>query len=155
MTNSERTLFTAVGGLDGLRRLSHAFYDQVVADELLAPLFANFTPTHIDHVAVWLGEIFGGPATFTERLGGHQALLTSHLGLNIQQEHRTRWLELMGKAIERELPDDPELRRQVSEYFEWGTAIAVDVSQSPVGTDLGEPGPTPRWGWKGLIKHQP
>jgi hemoglobin len=37
-------------------------------------------------------------------------------------------------------------------YFDWGTAIAQDVSQSPVGTDLGAPGPTPRWGHDGLVK---
>jgi hypothetical protein len=27
---------------------------------------------------------------------------------------------------------------------DWGTAIAQDASQSPVGTGLGKPGPTPR-----------
>jgi hemoglobin len=35
-------------------------------------------------------------------------------------------------------------------YFEWGTAIAQEVSQDPVGSDLGDPGPTPRWGREGL-----
>lgn len=155
MTNSERTLFEAVGGLEGLRRLSGAFYKGVLADELLAPVFANFTATHVDHVALWLGEIFGGPATFTEQLGGHQALLNSHLGLKITEEQRTRWMELMTAAVEETLPADPELRHQVIEYFAWGTAIAREVSQDPAGTDLGSPGPTPRWGWQGLIKHQP
>ncbi|NNH74910.1 globin [Nocardia uniformis] len=152
--NAERTLFEAVGGLDGLCRLSNAFYEGVLADELLAPVFANFTVTHVDHVALWLAEIFGGPATFSAELGGHQALLNSHLGLRITEEHRARWLELMSDAIEQTLPAEPQLRRQVFDYFEWGTAIAREVSQDPVGTDLGTPGPTPRWGWQGLIKHQ-
>lgn len=151
MTERAETLYEAIGGMDALRRLSDTFYDGVLADRLLAPVFANFTRTHIEHVAVWLAEVFGGPAYFTADLGGHQALLRAHLGLTITEEQRTRWLELMAVAVGRELPDDALLRRRVMEYFEWGTRIARDVSAGPVGADLGTPGPTPRWGWDGLM----
>ncbi|MDW6060872.1 group II truncated hemoglobin [Streptomyces sp. FXJ1.4098] len=146
---TDTTLYDAIGGMDTLRRLSDTFYEAVLADPLLAPVFANFSRTHIEHVAVWLAEIFSGPARFTEELGGHQALLRSHLGLAITEEQRTRWMELMTAAVEKELPDDELLRRRVVEYFDWGTKIARDVSAGPVGQDLGEPGPTPRWGWNG------
>ncbi|WP_369184429.1 group II truncated hemoglobin [Streptomyces sp. Y1] len=146
------TLFEAVGGTDALRRLSRTFYDGVLADPLLAPVFADFTATHIEHVAVWLAEVFGGPTAFTDELGGHQALLRAHLGLAITEEQRLRWMELMAGAVRRELPDDAELRRRVLDYFDWGTRIAEDVSASPAGTDLGEPGPIPHWGWEGLEK---
>ena len=54
------SLYDDVGGIDGLRKLSMNFYDRVLADDVLAPMFAHFTPTHVDHVAVWLGEVFGG-----------------------------------------------------------------------------------------------
>jgi len=145
------TLYEAVGGIDGLRRLSDAFYDAVLADPLLAPVFADFSRTHIEHVAVWLGEVFGGPAAFTADLGGHQGLLRAHLGLAITEEQRVRWMELMGAAVDKELPDDGLLRRRVMEYFDWGTRIARDVSAGRAGEDLGEPGPTPRWGWDGLV----
>ncbi|MEV6398244.1 group II truncated hemoglobin [Streptomyces sp. NPDC051907] len=144
------TLYEAVGGADALQRLSDSFYEAVLADELLAPVFADFTPTHIEHVAVWLAEVFGGPARFTEELGGHQALLRAHLGLAITEEQRVRWVELMTAAVDKELPDDELLRKRVVEYFEWGTKIARQVSADPVGTDLGTPGPTPRWGWDGV-----
>ncbi|MCX5213811.1 group II truncated hemoglobin [Kitasatospora sp. NBC_00240] len=148
--NPSESLYDAVGGLEALRRLSNTFYDGVLADPLLAPVFADFTRTHIEHVAVWLAEIFGGPAAFTAELGGHQALLRSHLGLSITEEQRVRWMELMTVAVGKELPDDELLRRRVLEYFDWGTRIARDVSAAPVGEDLGDPGPTPRWGWDGL-----
>ncbi|MFJ1707711.1 group II truncated hemoglobin [Kitasatospora sp. NPDC088346] len=144
------TLYQAVGGIDALRRLSNTFYDLVLADPVLAPVFADFTRTHIEHVAVWLAEVFDGPADFTAELGGHQALLRAHLGLSITEEQRGRWMELMGTAVERELPDDELLRTRVMEYFDWGTTIAREVSAEPVGQDLGDPGPTPRWGWQGL-----
>ncbi|WP_406197090.1 group II truncated hemoglobin [Kitasatospora sp. NBC_01560] len=146
------SLYEAVGGIDALRSLSNTFYEGVLADPVLAPVFADFTPTHIEHVAVWLGEIFGGPARFTGELGGHQSLLRSHLGLAITEEQRGRWMELMADAVRKELPDDELLRRRVVEYFDWGTKIAKDVSAAPAGTDLGDPGPTPRWGWEGLEK---
>ncbi|MEU7124246.1 group II truncated hemoglobin [Streptomyces zaomyceticus] len=144
------TLYEAVGGADALRRLSETFYEGVLADPLLAPVFADFTAAHVEHVAVWLAEVFSGPAGFTAELGGHQALLRAHLGLGITEEQRLRWMELMTAAVEKELPDDALLRRRVVEYFDWGTRIAGDVSASAPGTDLGEPGPTPRWGWNGL-----
>ncbi|MEU9047489.1 MULTISPECIES: group II truncated hemoglobin [unclassified Kitasatospora] len=146
------SLYDAVGGIDALRRLSHTFYRGVLADPLLAPVFADFTPTHIEHVAVWLAEVFGGPTAFTDELGGHRALLHAHLGLEITEEQRLRWMELMAEAVRQELPADELLRRRVLEYFDWGTKIAEDVSASPAGTDLGEPGPTPRWNWEGLEK---
>ncbi|MFD5328056.1 group II truncated hemoglobin [Streptomyces sp. NPDC127092] len=151
-TDSDRstTLYEAVGGAEALRRLSDTFYEAVLADPLLAPVFADFTPAHVEHVAVWLAEVFSGPAGFTAHHGGHQALLTAHLGLAITEEQRLRWMELMTAAVEKELPDDALLRRRVIEYFDWGTRIAKDVSASAPGTDLGEPGPTPRWGWDGL-----
>ncbi|MDX6313711.1 MAG: hemoglobin [Streptomyces sp.] len=144
------TLYEAVGGTEALRRLSNTFYEAVLADPLLAPVFVDFTPTHIEHVAVWLAEIFAGPADFTADLGGHQALLRAHLGLSITEEQRLRWMELMTAAVDKELPDDELLRRRVLEYFDWGTRIARDVSAASVGEDLGDPGPTPRWGWDGL-----
>jgi hemoglobin len=151
MTERSETLIEAIGGIDALRRLSNTFYDAVLADPRLAPVFANFSRTHVEHVAVWLTEVFGGPARFTDELGGHQALLRAHLGLSITEEQRLRWMELMAAAVEKELPADELLRRRVVEYFDWGTRIARDVSAGPVDEDLGEPGPTPRWGWDGLV----
>jgi hemoglobin len=145
------TLYEDAGGMEGLRRLSGSFYQRVLADPLLAPVFASFTPTHVDHVAVWLAEVLGGPGEFTARLGGHHALLESHLGLDIRDEHRQRWLELMDQAIGEVLPGQPRLHDALMAYFDWGTAIAQDVSRDPAGTDLGTPGPTPRWGYDGLI----
>ncbi|MFB6777655.1 group II truncated hemoglobin [Streptomyces sp. NPDC056352] len=150
MSERPETLYKAVGGIDVLHRLSNTFYDEALADPLLAPVFADFTPTHIEHVAVWLAEIFDGPADYTARFGGHQSLLRSHLGLSITEPQRLRWMELMTVAVDKELPDDELLRRRVVEYFDWGTKIARDVSASPAGEDLGDPGPTPRWGWDGL-----
>jgi hemoglobin len=147
----EPSLYDEASGTEGLTRLAGAFYRRVLVDDLLAPVFAHFTPAHVDHVVVWLAEVFGGPAQFTAELGGHQALLRSHLGLGIRDQHRQRWLELMAEAIEEVYPGRPELAATLHAYFDWGSRIAQDVSQDPVGADLGEPGPTPRWSHAGLL----
>jgi hemoglobin len=150
VTERPEVLYDAVGGSEALLRLGQTFYDRVLADPLLAPVFADFTPAHIKHVAIWLAEVFGGPEGFTAELGGHQALLRSHQGLRITEEQRLRWMELMASSVDEELPDGAQLRHTLMDYFDWGTRIARGVSAAPVGEDLGDPGPTPRWGWEGL-----
>ncbi|MEU3274298.1 group II truncated hemoglobin [Saccharomonospora sp. NPDC006951] len=140
-------LFEAIGGMSVLRALSDTFYSLALKDPILSPVFADFSPQHREHVAVWLAEVFGGLADYTTNLGGHQSLLKVHQGLSITEEQRKRWLELMSVSVEKELPPHQELHHRVMSYFEWGTAIAKDVSQEPRGTKMGEPGPTPRWDW--------
>ena len=68
----------------------------------------------------------------------------------ISDEQRERWLELMGAAVDDALPGRPELRSTLMADFDWGTTIAQEVSQDPPDTDLGDPGPTPRWVRDGL-----
>src|ERR1700743_2026661 len=64
------TFYGDVGGVEGPRPTRASFYRRVLADPVLAPVFASFTPTHVDHVAVWLAEVFGGAQGVTARLGG-------------------------------------------------------------------------------------
>jgi hemoglobin len=144
----DRTFYEAVGGEEALRRLIGAFYDQVLQDPVLQPVFAHFTPTHVEHVVVWLSEVFGGPAGYSTHLGGHHALLTHHQNLAITEEQRARWAALLIATTAKELPDDALLQQRFAEYIEWGTRIARSVSQP--GAELGDPGPMPRWGWNGL-----
>lgn len=148
MSEHDESFYAALGGEPALRRLIEAFYEEVLVDPVLEPVFVHFTPTHIDHVIVWLSEVFGGPAGYTERLGGHQALLSSHLDLRITEEQRARWAEVILRTAAKELPDDALVQRRFGEYIEWGTRIAASVSQP--GTQLGDPGPVPHWGWDGL-----
>jgi len=149
VTGRAESLVAAVGGVAALRRLSSTFYEAVLADPLLAPVFADFTPAHVEHVAVWLAEVFGGDPRFTDELGGHQALLRAHLGLVITEEQRLRWLELMAAAVAKELPTTSCCAARDG-VLRLGTSIARDVSAEPVGTTSATRAHT-RWGWDGLI----
>ncbi len=148
------TLFVWAGGADALRRLTEVFYDRVLDDPVLAPVFAHMSPDHRAHVALWLGEVFGGPATYTDELGGYPSMLRHHLGLELTEEQRSRWAALIAaSADEAGLPDDPEFRSAFVAYVEWGTRIALANSQP--GAEPVPEAPVPLWGWGEAPPYQP
>jgi hemoglobin len=146
MTGTTPTLYDWAGGTEAFVRLTDAFYARVVKDDLLAPLFARMSPEHARHVAIWLAEVFGGPARYTGERGGYPAMLGHHLGLAITEPQRRRWVALIQDAADEvELPDDPEFRAAFVGYVEWGTRLALGNSQH--GAEPFEHAPVPRWGW--------
>lgn len=140
------TLYAWAGGGEALRRLTEAFYVHVLKDGLIGPLFAGMSADHPAHVALWLGEVFGGPAEYTEHHGGYPAMLGHHVGRNISEPQRRRWVSLlMDAADEVGLPDDPEFRSAFAAYIEWGTRLAV--ANSAPGAEPPRRAPVPHWGW--------
>lgn len=140
------TLFEWAGGTEALTRLTEAFYRRVVEDEPLRPLFAHMDPAHPRYVALWLGEVFGGPAAYTAERGGYPHMLRQHLGKAITEAQRRRWVNLlMDAADEVALPSDPEFRAAFAGYIEWGTRLAVQNSQP--GAHPPQEAPVPKWGW--------
>jgi hemoglobin len=140
------TLYDWAGGAGALERLTERFYQLVAADDVIGPLFAHMDPGHARHVAMWLGEVFGGPARYTAERGGYRAMLGHHLGKAITERQRRRWVSLLADAADDVgLPDDPEFRAAFTGYIEWGTRLAVSNSQP--GADPPRQAPVPRWGW--------
>lgn len=140
------TLYDWCGGHDALLRLTHVFYGRVLTDPTLEPVFRHMGSEHREHVARWLGEVFGGPAVYTEHLGGYPAMLGHHIGLAVTEEQRARWAFLIAaSADEAGLPDDPEFRSALVAYVEWGTRIAM--ANSAPGATPPPNLPAPRWGW--------
>jgi truncated hemoglobin YjbI len=58
------------------------------------------SPQHPEWVAQWLGEVFGGPATYTKERGGYPHMLSRHLGRALTEQQRARWVRLMGEAAD-------------------------------------------------------
>lgn len=140
------TLYEWAGGAGALERLTEAFYARVRGDELIGPLFAHMDPGHPEYVAMWLGEVFGGPDRYTKERGGYPYMLSQHLGKAITEPQRRRWVNLlMDAADEVGLPDDPEFRAAFAGYVEWGTRLALHNSQP--GAEPVSDAPVPRWGW--------
>ena len=146
MADEVPTLYEWAGGAPALLRLTEVFYEQVRADPVLALVFAEMPHDHPQHVAMWLGEVFGGPARYTEERGGYPHMLAKHLDRALTEQQRRRWLDLICDAADAaELPADPEFRSAFVAYLEWGTRLAVGNSQP--GAEPPRAAPVPHWGW--------
>jgi hemoglobin len=149
------TLFAWAGGHDAFERMINAFYDRVERDELLAAFFPG--GVHLEHrrnVATWWIEVFGGPADYTEQLGGYERMINKHRGLGLSDEQRFRFASLMSLAADDAgMPADPEFRSALVAYLEWGTRLALGNSQP--GVPVVEHAPVPRWGWGEAPPYQP
>lgn len=145
---TEHTIFEHLGGADALRRLADAQYRRCLTDPVLTEVFGTRArPEHVDHLAAWLGEVFGGPDSYTRELGGHGALLRHHANRSITEAQRQRFVEVFLEAAdEAGLPSDERFRRRFHEYIEWGSRIAMAISQP--GVDVTTHQPVPRWGWE-------
>jgi hypothetical protein len=101
---------------------------------------------HPQRVAAWLGEVFGGPPAYSERYGGYPRMLSQHVGKNLTEDWRGRWVTLLLRsAREAGLPNDPEFRSAFQSYIEWGSRLAVENSQT--SSQPPEHMPMPHWDW--------
>lgn len=141
------TLYEYAGGAEAMHRLAKAHYDHCLSDPLLKQVFGDQArPDHVEHLATWLSEVFGGPSGYTDRYGGHHALLEHHAGLGISEEQRAAFVDaFMVSADEAGLPADERFRKRLREYVEWGTHIAHAVSQHPTVGPSNQP--VPSWDW--------
>ncbi|MEW9625874.1 group II truncated hemoglobin [Rhodanobacter geophilus] len=140
------SLYAWAGGLPAFERLTEIFYQRVPDDPLLAPLFARMDAHHPRFVALFIAEVFGGPAGYSEQRGGHHAMLAKHVGRHLSEAQRARWMALLLECADAAgLPDDPEFRSAFVGYVEWGTRLAVMNSQ--LGQLPDEQAPMPAWGW--------
>src|SRR5436189_6371195 len=100
------SLFEHAGGEAALHRLEQTFYDSVLRDPLLQPLFGEGQPQHVEHLTMFTAESFGGPPRFTDELG-FAHLIAVHRGLKITEAQRQRFVELYLAALdEAGLPAD-------------------------------------------------
>ena len=147
MPDDPPTLYAWAGERAAFERWLNQFYDLVEDDELLAPVFAgHVSEQHRRDVVTWWCEVMGGPAEYTEALGGYEHMLSKHRGLAITAEQRLRFVTLLSSAADlADLPDDPEFRAAIMGYAEWGTRLAAHNSSD--ATDIVEQAPVPLWGW--------
>lgn len=147
MADTVPTLYEWMGGGDALKNLIERFYEKVPADPLLAPLFAHMPAEHFQHVAAFIGEVLGGPPAYSSSYGGHATMVRRHLGREITDEQRKRWVALLLEtADEQGLPADPEFRSALVAYLEWGSRLAVINSNLAADTAISD-APMPAWNW--------
>jgi hemoglobin len=142
------SLFEWLGGETVLNKLMIDFYDKVLKDELLKPIFEHMSDEHRLHVGHFIGEVFKGPKSYTQHDGGsHASMVAHHLGKMLTENQRRRWMDLLLETADQNgLPSDPEFRSAFIAYLEWGSRIAVVNSHSTINP-LDDHDPMPSWGW--------
>jgi len=141
------SLYEWMGGAETFDKLFTTFYQKVLNDDLLSPLFKNMSPEHVKRVSDFVAEVFGGPKSYTsEDEGSHAAMVGKHIGKMLTEEKRQRWMQLLLQtADEIGLKSDPEFRSAFVGYFEWGTRLAIinsHLTENPITHE-----PMPTWGW--------
>lgn len=141
------TLFEWAGGMPVFEELTKRFYQKVLQDPLLEPVFKHMSPEHQIHVAHFIAEVFGGPEWYSTSEGSHFKMILKHLNKHLTEPHRQRWVSLLLEtADEISLPDDPEFRSAFVAYIEWGTRIAV-INSNSEELQMNPEEPMPKWGW--------
>lgn len=124
------SLFEHAGGEAALHRLEQIFYDSVLTDPILQPLFGEGNPDHVDHLTAFTAESFGGPDSFSRQLG-FAHLIAVHRGLQITEAQRRRFVELYMAALDAaQMPADAPFRDAVREHVEFGSRVAMQNSKS-------------------------
>jgi hemoglobin len=137
------------GGVEKFEQLTEVFYEKVLKDSILEPVFRQMPAQHSKHVAHFMAEVLKGPKVYTEEYGGNALhhMVGKHIGRHLTEQQRKRWVELlMQSADEAGLPDDPEFRSTFVAHIEWGTRIAVINSGLEENPTSGEE-KIPEWGW--------
>jgi hemoglobin len=142
------TLYQWAGDMQTFENLFSRFYDKVLKDDLLGPVFKNMSAAHVEHVAHFVAEVFGGDKLYSINDGGsHAQMIGKHIGKMLSEEMRRRWVQLLiNTADENGLKSDPEFRSAFVGYIEWGTRLAVinsQLTENPMQNDA----PMPKWGW--------
>ena len=109
-------LYERVGGMVFFTDLVEAFYVGVQARPVLRAMYPEDLAESKDHLALFLAQYFGGPATYNE-VRGHPRLKMRHSPYVIDVEARDLWLSAMLEALDMVDPA-PEIRGELAAYLD-------------------------------------
>jgi hemoglobin len=112
-------LYEAVGGQPFFDELVARFYRGVADDPLLRPMYPDDLTDPARHLALFLGQYWGGPSTYGEERG-HPRLRMRHAPFVIGEPERDAWLRHMSAAldslvVERQI--HPAIEARMLDYF--------------------------------------
>ncbi len=142
------SMFEFAGGEPAFLALAAALHRRCLEDPELNHPFSHSKPDHVERLAAYFTESLCGPPRFSERFGGHSAMLEVHAGEGPMDDLGRRFVECFVQAADDAgLPDDPEFRAGLRAYME--RAVDEVLSYGPPGSTVAAGLPVPRWGWNG------
>jgi hemoglobin len=144
------SMFEFAGGEAAFLALAAAHHRRCLEDPVLNHPFSHpGNPQHVQRLADYWAEVFGGPKRYSGSFGGHSGMLGIHAGQGADEDLGARFVACFARAAEDAgLPDDPDLRAGLRAYMEW--AVGEVLSYSPPDVRVAPGLPVPRWGWNGL-----
>lgn len=145
------TIYEFAGGEPAFLALAAAHHERCLADpELNHPFSHGLHADHVQRLAAYWAEVFGGPARYTQTWGGHSAMMAIHAGQGMGEDLGARFVACFVQAAgDAGLPPDPGFRAVLRSYMEW--AVRDVLAFSPHGADVPAGLPVPRWSWDGLV----
>jgi len=143
-------MYEFAGGDQAFLALAAAHHERCLQEPEISHAFSHgFNPKHVDNLAAYWAEVFGGPARYSSSMGGHSFVLALHAGTGAAGDWGDRFVACFLQALDdAELPADPEFRSVMRAYIEWATHEVM--SYAPAGSQAPPDRPVPRWSWDGL-----
>src|ERR1700736_6293594 len=128
------SMFEFAGGQPAFLSLAAAHHQRCLEDpELNHPFSHPGNPQHVERLAGYWAEVFGGPPRYSETCGGHSAMLGIHAGQGAGDDYGPRFVACFVQAADDAgLPDDLDFRSGLRAYMEW--AVEQVLSYSPHGS---------------------
>jgi len=144
------SIFEFAGGEQAFLALATAHHERCLQDPVLNHPFSHTGhPDHVQRLASYWAEVFGGPARYTQSCGGQSWMLGIHAGTDAEEELGERFVRCFVQAADDAgLPADVEFRAALRSYMAW--AVAQVMAFSPRGSQVPPGLRVPRWSWDGL-----
>ena len=123
------TLYERAGGQAWFDDLVERFYEGVESDPVLRPIYPEDLGPGKRHLALFLGQYWGGPGIYSEQRGPPR-LRARHLPFTIDTPERDAWVRHMTEAI-RSGGLDTEDEAAFLEYID--VAATHMINQHPLG----------------------
>ena len=147
------TVYEAVGGIGGLRRLADAWHTRVMADEEVSHAFSHgYRPDHSERLAAYWAEALGGPPLYSDAYGDETSVVRIHSGNGAHEEMDRRAIACFDQALaDTGLATDERLGHVLHDYFAWATTTTM-ARYHRSADDVPDGLAIPRWSWDGLQK---
>jgi hemoglobin len=149
------SLFEFAGGQPAFLALAAAHHERCLADPVLNHPFSHpGHPQHVERLAGYWAEVFGGPPLYSAVSDGQSGMLRIHAGMGADDDLGDRFVACFVQAADdAHLPDQPEFRSALRAYMEW--AVRQVHGYNPRGSTVPEGLVVPHWSWDGLQPARP
>lgn len=128
--NESASLYERVGGEEFFEQLTTVFYQGVVTNKVLRPMYPPDDLTYArEKLKLFLMQYWGGPDEYSQKRG-HPRLRMRHMPFVIDDAAREAWLTSMRHALE-STAIDQSLKDELWAYFVMAANAMVNTATEP------------------------